>query len=240
MRIRFDRNLPQLLLAVLAALAVAGMPAVARAGAAKETPQAGAHRRNGRKLERILDRVQKHFDESESFRAKFTETIAPVGGIKRTRSGTVIYRKPGRMRWEFADPEPETIVCDGTTVYTYQPDLNQVIESPVSQVLRSSSATSFLLGMGALKRDFDAELPPESKGDEDVRVTLIPKGGGDKVGLTLDPDSYDLRSLTLTDALGDVTTLQFSDLRKGVSLPDSMFAFKVPKGADIVTGGNMP
>jgi outer membrane lipoprotein-sorting protein len=44
-----------------------------------------------------------------------------------------------------------------------------------------------------------------------------------------------LTTLTLTDQLGDVTHVNFSDIRNNVALDDSKFAFKVPAGADIVT-----
>jgi len=41
--------------------------------------------------------------------------------------------------------------------------------------------------------------------------------------------------LTLTDQLGDVTKIDFIGIHDNVELPDSIFAFKAPPGADIVT-----
>jgi len=42
------------------------------------------------------------------------------------------------MRWEFAAPEVQTIVSDGEMLYSYDPDLNQVVEAPLKQALKSS------------------------------------------------------------------------------------------------------
>jgi outer membrane lipoprotein carrier protein len=191
-------------------------------------------------LKRILDRLQKHYHDTKSFTAKFNEEIATVGAPKRQRQGTVSFRKPGRMRWEFETPEKQTIVSDGETLYSYDPDLNQVVETPLKQALKSSSATSFLLGIGNINRDFKAAFasPPTPTGLIDL--ILDAKTGGYKIEVGLDPKTYDLTKLTLTDQLGDVTKIDFSDIHDNVALPDSIFAFKAPPGADIVTAPASP
>jgi outer membrane lipoprotein carrier protein len=191
-------------------------------------------------LKRVLDRLQKHYHDTNSFTAKFNEEIATVGAPKRQRQGTVSFRKPGRMRWEFETPEKQTIVSDGETLYSYDPDLNQVVETPLKQALKSSSATSFLLGIGNINRDFKAAFasPPTPTGLIDL--ILDAKTGGYKIEVGLDPKTYDLTKLTLTDQLGDVTKIDFSDIHDNVALPDSIFAFKAPPGADIVTAPASP
>src|SRR6266481_9788400 len=64
-------------------------------------------------LKQVLSRLQRHYRDTNSFSAKFNEEIATVGAPKRQRQGTVSFRKPGRMRWDFATPEVQTIVSDG-------------------------------------------------------------------------------------------------------------------------------
>jgi outer membrane lipoprotein carrier protein len=144
------------------------------------------------------------------------------------------------MRWEFETPEKQTIVSDGETLYSYDPDLNQVVETPLKQALKSSSATSFLLGIGNINRDFKAAFasPPTPTGLIDL--ILDAKTGGYKIEVGLDPKTYDLAKLTLTDQLGDVTKIDFSDIHDNVELPDSIFAFKAPPGADVVTAPASP
>jgi outer membrane lipoprotein carrier protein len=190
-------------------------------------------------LKQVLDRLQRHYHETNSFTAKFTEAIT-TGGVTRTRKGTVSFRKPGRMRWEFEDPEKETIVSDGETLFSYDPDLNQVLETPLKQALKSSSATSFLLGLGNINRDFQATFatPPTATGLIDLNLDA--KTGGYKIHVGLEPKTYDLTTLTLTDQLGDVTKIDFTDVHDNVELPASAFAFEAPAGADIVTAPASP
>ena len=191
-------------------------------------------------LKQVLDRLQRHYRDTSSFSAKFNEEIGSVGAPKRHRQGTVSFRKPGRMRWDFDEPEKQTIVSDGETVYSYDPDLNQVVETPLKDALKSSSATSFLLGMGSINRDFKAEFanPPIPTGLIDLKLDA--KTGGYKIEIGLDPKTYNLVTLTLTDQLGDVTTIDFTDIKNNVELADSTFAFKTPPGADVVTAPSTP
>jgi outer membrane lipoprotein carrier protein len=103
----------------------------------------------------------------------------------------------------------------------------------VSKALKSS-ATAFLLGLGNIRRDFKVSLPPASSIDGLIYVVLVPKSGGDTMELGLDPKSYDIVKFKLTNQVGGVTELKFSDIRTNVALDDSLFAFTVPEGADVV------
>ncbi|MGB8684219.1 MAG: outer membrane lipoprotein carrier protein LolA [Candidatus Binatus sp.] len=191
-------------------------------------------------LKQVLDRLQRHYRDTNSFSAKFSEEVTTVGAPARKRQGTVSFRKPGRMRWEFEDPEKQTIVSDGETLYSYDPDLNQVVETPLKQALKSSSATSFLLGIGNINRDFKAAFANPATPSGLIDLILDAKTGGYKIEVGLDPQTYNLVTLTLTDQLGDVTRIDFSDIHDNVELPDSIFAYKAPAGADIVTAPASP
>jgi outer membrane lipoprotein carrier protein len=192
-------------------------------------------------LKTLLDRLQKHYQQTTSFSAKFKEQITPAGGAKREREGTVYYRKPGRMRWEFGGQDQEIIVSDGKQLYSYQPDLNQVIETPVEQAFRSSSVAAFLLGIGNIERDFEARLPATSAPADGLKhVVLKPKNAGDTIEMGVDAKTLDLRTLRLSDALGDITELSFTNINYGAPLDDKLFAFIPPAGADIVKAPQQP
>ncbi|MBF6570235.1 MAG: outer-membrane lipoprotein carrier protein LolA [Candidatus Binataceae bacterium] len=217
-------------IAMILAIIVAAFPALVFAGAGITTSR----------LDHLLDRVQAHYRQTNSFEAKFSEELTSPGGIKRKRKGTLYYRKPGRMRWEFAAPDSETIVSDGTIVYSYQPDLNQVIETPVKQLLKSPGAVTFLLGFGDLRRDFKVSSPVTEQPDGLTHLILIPREGGNRTDVGLNKKNLNLISLQVIDAAGDSTFLRFRGWQENPVLADSLFNFTVPSGADIVRTPGAP
>ncbi len=223
------------LLSTIAILLCLGLLAIAPAPCAGDGAAPAAPKAEGLGLEAMVGRLERRYRSTGSFKAKFKEQITTAGGAKREREGAIAYRKPGRVRWDFGPPEEETVVSDGTTLYMYQPDLNQVLETPLKRAFRSSAPAALLLGIGDLERDFSASLPHSPPADGLLHLSLKPKTDGAQVALALNPKTYDIAALTVTDELGNVTALEFSDLQTNVALDEALFDFKVPAGADVVT-----
>ena len=224
---------------LIATLAAAPIGLAAPSAPPASTPAAGPREKAGtpvvfKDLNKVLDGLQRHYQTTNAYSAKFSEEIAAVGAPARARQGTFYFKKPGRMRWEFEAPARELILSDGENLYNYDPGLNQVLETPLEQALRAPGATEFLLGVGNLKRDFDATRPAAPPADGEVHVALKPKQGGYAIEVGIDPAKYAIRSLRLTDQLGDVTAIEFHEVNDTVDLKDSLFSFRPPPGADIV------
>ena len=191
-------------------------------------------------LKGLLARLQRHYQETDSFGASFKQTITRVGAPPKEREGTVYYEKPGRIRFEFSDPQPETIVSDGILLHDYDPGLNQVMETPLKNAIKTQAAAAFLLGVGNVQRDFKATLPPSHPSDGLTYLLLTPKHGGDAIEIGLDPHTMNIMSMRLQDALGNVTALVFSDIETNIPIEASRFQFKTPDGADVVTSSGTP
>ena len=194
-----------------------------RARAASENPA----------LRKAIDGLQQRYQETKSLKARFAEEIAPIGGARRERSGTLYLLKPGRMRWEYDAPSKELIVSDGTVLYDYDPELNQVVEAPLAQTLRAPGATEFLLGVGDIRKDFDGALM-DSSDTTLIHLKLVSKRQGNTVELGLDPKSYDVATMRVIDQLGNATSLKFSDIVNNPPVSGTIFTFSPPAGADIV------
>ena len=186
-------------------------------------------------LKALLAHLKRHYQQTNSFSASFKETVARVGAPPQNRSGRVTYLKPGRVRFEFGDPQPETIVSDGKLLYDYDPGLNQVMETPLKNAIKTQAVAAFLLGAGDIDRDFEASRPSSSANDGLIHVLLTPKRGGDDIDLGLEPHTLNIASLRLADALGNVTKITFSDIDLNAAIEPGRFAFQAPAGADVVT-----
>lgn len=183
----------------------------------------------------IVDRLQARYEETQGFQADFRQEIESATlGQKVTSHGVVSFKKPGRMRWEFTDPA-QLLVSDGTFFWFYQPAEQQVVRTPFQQAFRSTTPVSFLTGVGRLDTDFQISLLTTN---EDVHVlSLTPKHDADSVGslvLEVSLKTFDIVQAVVTDPLGNITRLQFSNINRDALLKDSLFRFTIPPGVDLV------
>jgi outer membrane lipoprotein carrier protein len=107
----------------------------------------------------VVRKLQARYDATKDFTADFTQTVeAATLGKPLQSAGQVFFKRPGRMRWEFLEPEKQTIIADGKLLWVYQPEHHQVLKPPFRAAFQSATPISFLLGVGQLKIDFDATL----------------------------------------------------------------------------------
>lgn len=196
-----------------------------------------AARTHAAAVDEIVKRVQARYDATADFIADVVQE-ARIASLDRTvtAQGTVAFKKPGRMRWDLTQGDPQVIVSDGTTLWIYRPEDKQAIKMPFSQVFQSSTPMSFLTGVGRIADDFRASL--DGQDEKNIVLLLIPKQAGTEVGklrLTVARDSYDIMGAEVTDPLGNVSKLRFSALRRNAGLPDDVFVFQAPPGVDVVT-----
>jgi len=189
--------------------------------------------------EPVVDALQKSYDATVDFVADFRqETEVKSLGRSLKASGKVSFKRPGKMFWNYETPKGQFVVADGKHLYFYQPEQNQVIKSPLKNAFRGDIPLSFLLGLGNLKKDFNATLKGSDESQNIVR--LEPKGeagGYNEILLGVSKSSSDILWVSVRDAASNLTTLRFSGMRKGVGIKDSLFQVQIPNGADVVELG---
>jgi len=184
--------------------------------------------------------LQKKYDAIKDFSADFVHTYE--GGVLRkqiTERGRVLIKKPGKMRWEYSAPEEKTFVSDGIKLYSYIPADKQVIVASVPPQDEATTPTLFLAGKGDLTRDFIPSLVelPAGMPAGTRALKLVPKSAQrdyDWLILAVDPLSLAIRGLVTVDAQGGKSSFSFTNLKENVRLADKAFAFKIPRGVDVV------
>jgi outer membrane lipoprotein carrier protein len=186
--------------------------------------------------------LQNKYETVRDFSADFVHVYE--GGILRkriTERGTLLVKKPGKMRWAYTSPEQKLFVSDGVKMYSYIPQDRQVIVSTVPAGDRASSPTLFLAGRGNIERDFRisyADMPDRPA--DTYALKMIPterQQDYDWLVLVVDRQSLRVRALVTNDAQGGQSTFTFSNLKENVGLSDKEFTFKIPRGVDVVTDG---
>lgn len=201
------------------------------------TSPAGQERPAAEAMARAL---QTRYQGIRDFSANFVQTYR--GGVLRTQTserGTVVIKKPGRMRWLYTDPERKEFVSDGQTLYSYLPEDRQVIVSVLPAADQATTPALFLTGNGNISRDFVATYA-ESSAPGTVALKLTPRQSEPEYEyliVTIDAVTLQIRALTTHDRQGGDSTLTFTDLEENVGRSDNEFAFRIPRGVDIITDG---
>jgi outer membrane lipoprotein carrier protein len=169
----------------------------------------------------------------QSLQAHFKQTLSDRGGaIVEQASGELAIRRPDRFRWDYREPNQQVIVADGTRIWLYDSDLEQVTVRKLDATL-SATPAMLLSGQGNLQDNFTVVQSSEEGVIQWVRME--PKRDDtDFKWVRLGFEGATLKFMQLADKLGQTTTLEFSQLQRNPSIDPSRFTFTVPAGADVI------
>lgn len=182
----------------------------------------------------LVARVQAFYDGVTDYRASFRQVVQRRSPRRTfTRSGTVYFKKPGMMRWDYKVPDAVHYVSDGQVLWSYDVAEGVAFRMPIADS-DLFHALGFLTGTARLADVFDATGgAPAADGLASVR--LVPKGGESgyrAVTLFADPATGEVRQTEVEDPVGNVSHLWF-DQPSYRALPAKGFAFKVPAGVRV-------
>jgi outer membrane lipoprotein carrier protein len=191
-------------------------------------------------LEEVVAGLESTYGRISDLRAEFTQVSNNKSlGQDIKAEGTVLLKKGGKMRWDYKSPSPQQIVSDGTSLWVYTPELNQVNKGDAPKAL-AGPAGSFLAGLGRVREEFTVRfLNPAAKVDGAGRyvLDLTPRNPSPlltRLVLSTDPRDSIVRQAVLYDQLGNTVTMSFTRVATNSGLADTLFAFTPPKGAAVV------
>jgi outer membrane lipoprotein carrier protein len=178
--------------------------------------------------------VEKNLAGLASWSADFTQTIEDAQGKElRSASGKFYLQRPGKFRWDYAEPSQQLVLGDGKDIWFYDKDLQQANVRKMDATLASTPAV-LLSGTGQVADQFDIKALPDEGGlhwyqllpkhpDTDFQLVRI---GFDKDG--------ELASMFLADKLNQITQLTFTHPVKNPKLIPDLFTFSPPPGVDVI------
>jgi outer membrane lipoprotein carrier protein len=199
----------------------------------------------------IVSLVQAFYDQTTTLQAMFDQTRYTQLYDRYDRAqGKVAFKKPGKMRWDYAEPNGQVFVSDGKKLLIYQPPeegekRGQLIERALEED-QLPSAFSFLTGRGKLDEDFDARLieHDDQNYQDGYVLQLIPRRptphyeqlvfyvrtlerNGKRAGI--------VQRVLIIDSAGNRNRFDFSDLKFNREISDKRFNYQPPRGTDRVT-----
>lgn len=194
----------------------------------------------------VLRLVQRFYDQTKTLQADFKQTRYTRLYDRYDRAkGKVIFKKPGKMRWDYDQPNGQVFVTQGDKLLIYQPPEagekgGQLIERALGED-QLPAAFSFLTGGGSLEKDFDVRLleHDNEKFQDGYVLQLIPRRpspnyeqlvfyvraletAGKRAGV--------VQRVLIIDSAGNRNRFDFSKLKFNRDIPDKRFTFRAPKG----------
>jgi outer membrane lipoprotein carrier protein len=185
--------------------------------------------------ESLAKRIEDHHRNVNDLTARFTQTYrSGILGREVVERGTVSIKPPGKMLWEYKDPEKKTFVSDGKTFYFYVPSDKQVVVR--DQAGDRGLLGRLLSGRGGMLAQFDVGL--ESAPSGKPRLQLVPKKADPDVDrVYIEPDDGDrIQVIEIIDTQGNRSRFRFDGIRENVGLSEQLFRFEIPKGVEVIAG----
>jgi outer membrane lipoprotein carrier protein len=181
-----------------------------------------------------IARVDAYLATLSTLTAEFVQVVQDKQGqVTERASGTLSISRPNRFRWDYQQPYAQTIVADGKKLWLYDPDLEQVTVRSLERGLGATPAM-LLSGSGKVGDAFAAGPIEQRQGLTWYRLAPKQKGSDfERVSLGFDSRN-ELAAMELVDKLRQTTTIEFSRVKRGAALADSLFRFVPPNGADVI------
>ena len=185
----------------------------------------------------VVKTIEERHARVADLTARFVQSYrSGLLGREVVERGVVSLKRPGRMLWEYKDPEKKT-------VRLRRPDLlllragRPAGRSCASRTTSAASRRCSSRAAGDILGQFDAELetPP---GEGVLRLRLTPRKSEpevERVLVDVEPGGR-IRPIQVEDAQGNRSRFRFDDIRENVGLPERLFRFEVPPGVEVVAG----
>jgi len=180
----------------------------------------------------VVQAVENHYRDTNDLIASVMQKTA-LKSLGRTQKfdGKLQIKKPGKLRLEYANGQ--LIVIDGKTALFYSKKSEQVIKKAFTDFAHMNIPVSFLLGAAHIRDDFSVRQPDANAPRVLELLPLKPGAAMKRLNLQTDETGRILQ-MTIFDKSGNVTEIQFSDVRENIGIDDQIFVFKPPKGTEII------
>ena len=169
----------------------------------------------------------------ETMSAKVLQLIVESdGGVLEESEIQMHLKKPDGFYWETIDPFPELIVTNGTYLWNYQPDLEQVV---IEDWDNNESELAAQILNGRTENIAEDYLVQVISDDESSEFELTPIALDSVYELiTISFIASNLDMIHLDNKNGEQTVWQFRNIEKNQSLSDTLFVFEPPDGVDVI------
>ncbi len=185
----------------------------------------------------LVEKVQSFYEDTGDFTAIFRQTYTYQVGREVESRGTVSFKKPAMMRWDYEQPRERMFLVDGSDLWIWTPEDYTVMRQRGFTASDLSTSITFLWGEGRLEDEFHIEL----EGDDGLSLTPIrPEGAFRRVVFRIDPETGRVLETTVIDPQGNRNHMVFTEVKLNTGIGKERFVFTPPAGADLQEMPELP
>jgi len=185
-------------------------------------------------LNSLLKGIEHRYNNAKTLQVHFVESYSVEGRARKSESGELTLRKPGRMRWNYSEPSGKLFVSDGKDVYLYTPDAHRVEKAKLKASDDMRAPLAFLLGKLDFAKDFrDFEMKADGTNHLITAKAKNDKLPYERVQMLVSPDGAIERLMVKGQDLS-ILTFQFDGEKLNPPVDDALFKFQMPAGATLV------
>ena len=181
-----------------------------------------------------IDMLRIFLQQTTTGKARFAQIIVDKN-LKQLQqaTGTMQFARPGKFRWEYEKPYEQLIVGDGSRLWVYDKDLNQVSVRKLDKALGDSPA-ALLAGSNEIEKIYSLSNLGNQEGlDWLEAVPKSKENAFERIRLGFSPSG--LEAMELRDQFGQITVIKFAAVERNPKLAPELFRFVPPKGADVIS-----
>ena len=200
--------------------------------------------KGSKEVREVVKKIQARYEQTKDLQAEFRQVTTIEGfATPLTSSGNLFIKKPGKLRWDYREPDVQEIYVNGNDLMMYVPQHKQVLVGKLTQMSASQAPLQLLQGAAKLDEHFEAQATlGGERGEGGIPlVTLIPKEAGPesvktvvRIVVEAQPKTYFIKTVSIHEVSGNVATFQFSNLQPNTGLKGTLFEFAVPPGVEVV------
>ena len=169
-----------------------------------------------------VNAISDYLNSFKTLQGEFTQ-ISPKGNMSQ---GIFYIAKPGKMRFEYAPPNPFLIVSDGTWLTIKNVQKEKGDQFPLSQTpLRLVLGNKVDIANDTNIIDFQNQDGAVSVTVEDKKSTL----GSGQLTLVYDQAKKQLQQWIVTDGKGRKTTVSLENIQTGIQPDPQLFVVKIKR-----------
>ncbi len=190
---------------------------------------------HGQSADRVVAAVELRYNRLATMRSDFEQSLEYAGRRRMIEAGTLYLRRPGKMRWDYTQPQGKIAIGDGDMFRIYNPYTNQVRQVKLDETADLRAPLAFLLGRMRLKRQF-RNLRIETIEGESALVAEGRTGREyfSRVEFAYDPDDFRLRRIAVYGRDDSINVFRFRNETLNPPLDLELFEFRSPQGAEIL------